>query len=72
MPGNRLFNPKANSIRPPLSNTTDDGMIVNPPRAARMGGLHTVSPRGVARNAFKIQRPGNGRSAHTDKSDNKL
>jgi len=56
MPGTRLFNPSDSLTgRDPLSNTTDDGMIVNPPRYAELGGLDSASR--TFKNKMQIKRP---------------
>ena len=56
MPGTRLFNPNDSLTgRDPLSNVIDDGMIVNPPRFAELGGLS--SPSKTFRNSMTIKKP---------------
>lgn len=56
MPGNKLFVPHEVPIRDPLSNTIDNGEIVNPPRFAEVGGLSGVGK--TFKNKMTIQRPG--------------
>jgi hypothetical protein len=57
MPGTRLFNPSDSLTgRDPLSNETDDGMIVNPPRFAELGGLDAANR--TFKNKMDIKRPG--------------
>jgi hypothetical protein len=57
MPGTRLFNPSDSiSARDPQSNVIDDGMIVNPPRYAELGGLSSAN-KGIARNGMTIKKP---------------
>jgi hypothetical protein len=56
MSGTRLFNPSDSiAARNPLSNTTDDGMIVNPPRFAEFGGLSGASK--TFKNKMTIRKP---------------
>jgi hypothetical protein len=56
MSGSRLFNPSDSLTgRDPLSNVTDDGMIVNPPRFAEFGGLSGANK--TFKNAMTIKRP---------------
>ena len=56
MAGTRLFNPSDSmQVRDPTSNVIDDGMIVNPPRFAELGGLS--SPARTFKNAMTIKRP---------------
>lgn len=56
MPGTRLFNPSDSlTARDPVSNVIDDGMIVNPPRFAEMGGLDSASR--LHRNKMTIKKP---------------
>lgn len=56
MPGTRLFNPSDSLTgRDPQSNTTDDGMIVNPPRYAELGGLSSAGK--TFRNSMTIKKP---------------
>ena len=56
MPGTRLFNPSDSLTgRDPLSNVIDDGMIVNPPRYAEIGGLDAASR--VHKNKMTIKKP---------------
>jgi hypothetical protein len=56
MPGTRLFNPSDSlSGRDPLSNVIDDGMIVNPPRFAEMGGLSSAGK--ISKNSMTIKKP---------------
>ena len=56
MPGTRLFNPSDSlSGRDPQSNKTDDGMIVNPPRYAELGGLSSASK--TFKNEMTIKKP---------------
>lgn len=56
MPGTRLFNPSDSMTgRDPLSNTTDDGMIVNPPRFAELGGLSSRTK--TFKNQMTIRKP---------------
>jgi hypothetical protein len=56
MPGTRLFNPNDSlTVRDPLSNVIDDGMIVNPPRFAELGGLSSASK--TYRNSMTIKKP---------------
>jgi hypothetical protein len=56
MPGTRLFNPSDSlSGRDPLSDVIDDGMIVNPPRFAELGGLN--EPGKAFKNKLEIKKP---------------
>jgi hypothetical protein len=56
MPGTRLFNPSDSlQIRDPLSNVIDDGMIVNPPRFAELGGLSSAAK--TFKNKMTIRKP---------------
>jgi hypothetical protein len=56
MPGTRLFNPSDSmQVRDPQSNTTDDGMIVNPPRYAELGGLSSSGK--TFKNSMTIRKP---------------
>jgi hypothetical protein len=58
MPGTRLFNPSDSmQVRDPVSNVIDDGMIVNPPRFAELGGLDAANK--AFKNKMVIKRPGN-------------
>jgi hypothetical protein len=41
--------------RDPLSNVIDDGMIVNPPRFAELGGLDAASK--TFKNKMQIKKP---------------
>lgn len=57
MPGTRLFNPSDGLAgRDPLSDVIDDGMIVNPPRFAEVGGLDQAGK--VFKNKMVIKKPG--------------
>lgn len=50
MAGNRLFRPSEGlDVRPPTSNTKENGNIINTPRFAEFGGL-TPGARGIKRN----------------------
>jgi hypothetical protein len=56
MAGTRLFNPSDSmQVRDPISNVIDDGVIVNPPRFAELGGLSSASR--TFKNAMTIKRP---------------
>jgi hypothetical protein len=56
MSGTRLFNPSDSMTgRDPLSNVIDDGMIVNPPRFAELGGLDAASK--TFKNKMQIKKP---------------
>jgi hypothetical protein len=56
MPGTRLFNPSDSLTgRDPLSNVIDDGMIVNPPRFAELGGLSSANK--TFKNSMTIKKP---------------
>jgi hypothetical protein len=56
MPGTKLFNPSDSiAARDPLSNVIDDGMIVNPPRYAELGGLSGASK--TFKNKMTIRKP---------------
>jgi hypothetical protein len=56
MPGTRLFNPSDSiAARDPLSNVIDDGMIVNPPRYAELGGLSSAGK--TFKNKMTIKKP---------------
>ncbi len=56
MSGTRLFNPSDSLTgRNPLSNVIDDGMIVNPPRFAELGGLSGASK--TFKNKMTIRKP---------------
>lgn len=56
MPGTRLFNPSDSiAARDPLSNVIDDGMIVNPPRFAELGGLSSSGK--TFKNSMTIKKP---------------
>jgi hypothetical protein len=56
MSGTRLFNPSDSmQVRDPLSNVIDDGMIVNPPRFAELGGLSGSGK--TFRNQMTIKKP---------------
>jgi hypothetical protein len=56
MAGTRLFNP-SDSMQPrdPTSNVKDDGMIVNPPRFAELGGLSSAGK--TFKNMMTIKKP---------------
>lgn len=59
MPGNRLFRPSENlDVRDPLSNSKENGNIVNPPRYAEFGGLSSGSKTGIHKNDKRIVLPG--------------
>lgn len=52
----RLFNPSDSiAARDPLSNVIDDGMIVNPPRYAELGGLSSAGK--TFKNKMTIRKP---------------
>jgi hypothetical protein len=56
MAGTRLFNPSDSmQVRDPTSNVIDDGMIVNPPRFAQLGGLSGAQK--TFRNQMTIKKP---------------
>jgi len=56
MPGTKLFNPSDSmAIRDPVSNVIDDGMIVNPPRFAELGGLSSAQK--TFKNQMTIKKP---------------
>jgi hypothetical protein len=58
MPGNRLFTPSDSlSPRDPQLNVKDQGMFVNPPTYAEVGGLTSGSATGIYKNGARIRRP---------------
>lgn len=53
-----LFKPRGSAtIRRPQDDKTDSGMIVNPPRYGRIGGLDGSSKIGT-KNKMTIKKPG--------------
>jgi hypothetical protein len=49
--------PKNKKIRDPISNVIDNGLIVNPPRFAEIGGLSGRNTT-VKKNKMTIRKPG--------------
>lgn len=55
---NRLFRPDAEgALRDPRSNAQVNGVMVNPPRYAELGGL-TNAGKAMNRNSMRVQAPG--------------
>ena len=56
-----LFKPRgANAVRRPTDNTQQNGVVLNTPRFATMGGLDSASKTGP-KNKMIVQKPGDGK-----------
>jgi hypothetical protein len=56
-----LFKPRgANSPRRPTDNNQQNGVVVNTPRFAQLGGLSGANAIG-AKNKMQVQKPGDGK-----------
>lgn len=63
MPGNKVFTPSDSlSPRDPQLNVKDNGMFVNPPTYAEVGGLTSGAATGIYKNGAKIRRPASTQS----------
>lgn len=55
-----LYRPRGSlSIRKPTSDQQQNGVITNPPRFARLGGLSGASK--VGKTGMKVQKPADGK-----------